>query len=429
MIDIQIIRNNPELVKENMKKKYQDDKLDLVDEVLELDVKFRKTKGQADDLRANRNKISKEIGNLYAQKKTGEAEEARKEVNQINDQLAQLEEDEKQLDAQITDRMMQIPQIMADNVPMGVDDTENVELEKFGEPIVPDYEIPHHIDIIESMEGINRDASRRISGAGFYFLQGDIARIHTAMFGYARDLMISKGFTYNIPPFLVRSEVVTGVMSFEEMENMMYKIEGEDLYMIGTSEHSMTAKFMDTITDEKDLPIKLTSYSPCFRKEVGAHGIEERGIYRVHQFEKQEMVAITKPEDSPKVYEEFWKATVEFFQDLDIPVRVLQICSGDMADLKVDSVDVEAWSPRRKEYFEVGSCSDLGSAQARRLNIRVRGEEGNYYPHTLNNTVVASPRGLIAFVENNLQEDGSIRIPEKLRPYLGGQEKVEAIKG
>ena len=427
MIDIQLIRDNPELVKENIKKKFQDEKLPLVDEVRELDLEFRKIKTEGDDLRADRNRLSDEIGKLYGQGKKDEAEKTREEVGEVNARLQEIEEEERRLEKEINERMMVIPQLMADTVPLGKDDSENVELDRYGEPVVPEWEVPHHIDIMESLNGINLDASRRTSGHGFYFLEGQVARIHTAMIGYARDFMIDKGYNYNIPPFMVRGSVVEGVMSFEEMNDMMYKIEGEDLYMIGTSEHSMTAKFMNQIIDEDLMPQKLTSYSPCFRKEVGSHGIEERGVYRVHQFEKQEMVIICKPEDSKKYYTELWQNTVEYFRNLEIPVRTFECCSGDLADLKVESLDVEAWSPRREEYFEVGSASDLGSAQARRLNIRLRGKDGNYFAHTLNNTVVATPRALIAFLENHYQEDGSIYIPEKLRPYLGGIEKIEPV--
>lgn len=428
MIDIQLIRDNPELVKENIRKKYQDEKLVLVDEVRDLDIEFRELKTEADDLRAQRNALSSEIGKLYGEGKKEEAEKAREEVGGVNEKLETVEQKERELEKEIHERMMEIPQIMADTVPLGKDDTENVEHDRYGEPVVPEWEIPHHIDIMEKFSGINLDASRRTSGHGFYFLQGQIARIHTAMISYARDFMMDRGYEYNIPPFMVRGAVVEGVMSFEEMHDMMYKIEGEDLYMIGTSEHSMTAKFMDMIIDEDEMPYKLTSYSPCFRKEVGSHGIEERGVYRVHQFEKQEMVIICKPEDSPKYYKEIWQNTVDYFRDLEIPVRTFECCSGDLADLKVESLDVEAWSPRREEYFEVGSASDLGAAQARRLNIRLRGKDGNYFAHTLNNTVVASPRALIAFVENHYQEDGTIYIPEKLRPYLGGIDKIEPVE-
>ncbi|MDD7463007.1 MAG: serine--tRNA ligase [Anaerococcus sp.] len=428
MLDIKFVRENPELVKENIKKKFQDEKLPLVDEVIEIDEKLREVKTEGDRLRSLRNKTSKQIGALMGQKKTEEAEEAKKEVGEINDKLAHLEEDTKNYAEELKKRMQVIPQMMADDVPLGKDDTENVELEKFGEPVVPDFEVPYHVDIMESFDGIDLDASRNTSGSGFYYLKGDIARLHSAILSYARDFMIDRGYTYYIPPFMIRSDVVTGVMSFEEMENMMYKIEGEDLYLIGTSEHSMIGKFINTITEEEKMPLKMTSYSPCFRKEVGAHGIEERGVYRIHQFEKQEMVIICKPEDSMEYYKELWQNTVDFFRSLDIPVRTLECCSGDLADLKVKSLDVEAWSPRQKKYFEVGSCSNLGDAQARRLGIRLRGEKGNYFAHTLNNTVVAPPRMLIAFLENLLQEDGSVRIPEPLQMYMGGKEKIVPVE-
>lgn len=428
MLDIKFVRENPELVKENIKKKFQDEKLPLVDEVIEIDEKLREVKTEGDRLRSLRNKTSKQIGALMGQKKIDEAEEAKKEVGEINDKLAHLEEDTKNYAEELKKRMQVIPQMMADDVPLGKDDTENVELEKFGEPVVPDFEVPYHVDIMESFDGIDLDASRNTSGSGFYYLRGDIARLHSAILSYARDFMIDRGYTYYIPPFMIRSDVVTGVMSFEEMENMMYKIEGEDLYLIGTSEHSMIGKFINTITEEEKMPLKMTSYSPCFRKEVGAHGIEERGVYRIHQFEKQEMVIICKPEDSMEYYKELWQNTVDFFRSLDIPVRTLECCSGDLADLKVKSLDVEAWSPRQKKYFEVGSCSNLGDAQARRLGIRLRGEKGNYFAHTLNNTVVAPPRMLIAFLENLLQEDGSVRISEPLQMYMGGKEKIVPVE-
>ena len=420
MLDIKFIRENPELVKENIRKKYQDEKLPLVDEVIEIDKELREVKTRGDELRSNRNASSKKIGALMAQKKKEEAEAAKLEVKKINEEVVDLENRQRELEENLKAKMMVIPQIMADTVPLGKDDTENVELEKFGEPLVPEYEVPYHIDIMEKFDGIDLDAARKTSGAGFYYLKGNIARLHSAILSYARDFMIGRGFTYYVPPFMIRSDVVTGVMSFSEMENMMYKIEGEDLYLIGTSEHSMIGKYIDTITEEESLPHALTSYSPCFRKEVGAHGIEERGVYRIHQFEKQEMVVICKPEDSEYWYDQLWNNTVDFFRSLDIPVRTLECCSGDLADLKVKSLDVEAWSPRQKKYFEVGSCSNLGDAQARRLNIRIKGENGNYLAHTLNNTVVAPPRMLIAFLENLLQEDGSIKIPEPLQPYMGG---------
>lgn len=428
MIDIRLIRENPELVKENIKKKFQDEKLELVDKVKALDEEFRAKKTKGDELRGEKNKISKEIGAYMAKGEKKEAEEVKEKVVKINQELADLEESENNLEKEIKDIMILIPQIIDESVPLGKDDTENVELEKFGEPIVPDFEIPHHIDIMESFLGVDLESSRNTSGHGFYFLQGEVARLHSAITSYARDFMIDRGYIYNIPPFLIRSDVVTGVMSFKEMEDMMYKIQGEDLYLIGTSEHSMIGKFINTINDEEDMPLKLTSYSPCFRKEVGAHGIEERGVYRVHQFEKQEMVVICKPEDSPHWYDDLWKNSVDFFRSLEIPVRTLECCSGDLADLKVKSLDVEAWSPRQQKYFEVGSCSNLGDAQARRLNIRLRGENGNYFAHTLNNTVVATPRALIAFLENMVQEDGSVKIPEVLRPYMGGKEKLEPKK-
>ena len=424
MIDIKLLRENPEFVKENIKKKFQDEKLVLVDEVLELDEKLRQYKTDGDKLRSERNKTSKEIGMLFGQGKKDEAEAAKAHVVEINDELVHIEEETARLNDEVKQRMQVIPQIIDDTVPIGKDDTENVEIEKFGEPVVPDYEVPYHIDIMETFDGIDLDSSRNTSGAGFYYLKGDIARLHSAILSYARDFMIDKGYTYFVPPFMIRSEVVTGVMSFAEMQDMMYKIEGEDLYLIGTSEHSMIGKFINTINEEDKMPLKMTSYSPCFRKEVGAHGIEERGVYRIHQFEKQEMVIICKPEDSKKFYDELWQNTVEFFRSLEIPVRTLECCSGDLADLKVKSCDVEAWSPRQGKYFEVGSCSNLGDAQARRLGIRLRGEDGNYFAHTLNNTVVAPPRMLIAFLENLLQEDGSVKIPEPLQMYMGGKDKI-----
>ena len=424
MIDIKLLRENPELVKENMRKKYQEEKLHLVDEVVELDEKVRAVKTEGDNLRAERNKVSKEIGALMGQGKKDLAEEAKAHVNEINDRLTHIEEETRQLGEEVKSRMQKIPQIIDQTVPLGKDDSENVENDKYGEPIVPDYEVPYHVDIMESFDGIELDAARETSGSGFYYLKGDIARLQSAILYYARDFMIDRGYTYYIPPFMIRSEVVTGVMSFEEMENMMYKIEGEDLYLIGTSEHSMIGKFINTINEEDDMPLKMTSYSPCFRKEVGAHGIEERGVYRIHQFEKQEMVIICKPEDSMKFYDELWNNTVDFFRSLEIPVRTLECCSGDLADLKVKSCDVEAWSPRQQKYFEVGSCSNLGDAQARRLGIRLRGENGTYFAHTLNNTVVAPPRMLIAFLENLLQEDGTVKIPEPLRMYMGGKDKL-----
>lgn len=428
MIDIRLIRENPELVKENIKKKFQDEKLELVDKVKALDEEFRAKKTKGDELRGEKNKISKEIGAYMAKGEKDKAEEVKEKVVKINQELADLEESENNLEKEIKDIMILIPQIIDESVPLGKDDTENVEIEKFGDPVVPDFDVPHHIEIMESLLGVDLDSSRNTSGHGFYFLQGDVARLHSAITSYARDFMIDRGYNYTIPPFLIRSDVVTGVMSFKEMEDMMYKIQGEDLYLIGTSEHSMIGKFINTINDEEDMPLKLTSYSPCFRKEVGAHGIEERGVYRVHQFEKQEMVVICKPEDSPHWYDDLWKNSVDFFRSLEIPVRTLECCSGDLADLKVKSLDVEAWSPRQQKYFEVGSCSNLGDAQARRLNIRLRGENGNYFAHTLNNTVVATPRALIAFLENMVQEDGSVKIPEVLRPYMGGKEKLEPKK-
>ena len=423
MLDIKLIRTNPELVKENMKKKFQHEKLVLVDEVIEMDQKFRETKAKCDDLRSQRNSISKAIGGMMARGEKQEAEKAKAQVTAMAEELAELEALEEKLTAQIRERMLVIPNIIDDSVPLGKDDSENVEVERFGEPVVPDFEVPYHVDIMESLSGIDLDSARKTSGNGFYYLCGDVARLHSAILSYARDFMIDKGFVDYIPPFMIRSNVVTGVMSFTEMENMMYKIEGEDLYLIGTSEHSMIGKFIDTILEEETLPQTLTSYSPCFRKEVGAHGIEERGVYRIHQFEKQEMIVVCKPEDSPYWFEQLYQNTVEFFRSLDIPVRTLECCSGDLADLKVKSIDVEAWSPRQKKYFEVGSCSNLGDAQARRLGIRVRNKEkGNYFAHTLNNTVVAPPRMLIAFLENNLNADGTVSIPKPLQPYMGGKE-------
>ena len=424
MLDMKFVRENPEIVKENIRKKFQDEKLPLVDEVIEYDRQFRDCKTRADSLRADRNRISKQIGGLMAKGMREEAEQTKQKVAEIAKELAELEEKETALQEEVHKRMMVIPNIIADTVPIGKDDSENVELERFGEPVVPDFEIPYHVDIMESFSGIDLDSARKTSGNGFYYLRGDIARLHSAILSYARDFMIDRGFTYYVPPFMIRGAVVNGVMSFSEMENMMYKIEGEDLYLIGTSEHSMIGKFIDTILPESDLPQTLTSYSPCFRKEVGAHGIEERGVYRIHQFEKQEMVVVCKPEESDKWYDVLWNNTVDFFRSLDIPVRTLECCSGDLADLKVKSLDVEAWSPRQQKYFEVGSCSNLGDAQARRLGIRVKGENGNYYAHTLNNTVVAPPRMLIAFLENNLCADGTVKIPEPLRMYMGGKDKL-----
>lgn len=428
MLDIKFLRENPDVVKENIKKKFQDRKLVLVDEVIELDVNMRKAKQEADSLRANRNKISKQIGALMAQGKKDEAEQTKQLVKEQGERLAQLEEQEKQLAEEINKRMMVIPNIIDPSVPIGKDDSENVEITRYGEPFVPDFEVPYHTDIMEKLNGIDLDSARKVAGNGFYYLMGDVARLHSAVISYARDFMINKGFTYCVPPFMIRSNVVTGVMSFDEMDAMMYKIEGEDLYLIGTSEHSMIGKFIDTINKEEELPYTLTSYSPCFRKEKGAHGIEERGVYRIHQFEKQEMIVVCKPEDSMAWFDKLWSYTVELFRSLDIPVRTLECCSGDLADLKVKSIDVEAWSPRQKKYFEVGSCSNLGDAQARRLKIRVNGENGKYFAHTLNNTVVAPPRMLIAFLENNLNEDGSIRIPTALRPYMGGEELMTPKK-
>lgn len=425
MLDIKFLRSNPDIVKENIKKKFQFEKIELVDKVIELDKEYRDAKNRADELRGQRNSISKQIGMFMAKGQKDDAENAKQQVKDINSELEALEVKETELEAEVRKIMLVIPNIIDDSVPIGKDDSENVEIEKFGEPFVPDYEIPYHVDIMESLNGIDLDAARKTSGNGFYYLSGDIARLHSAILSYARDFMIDRGFTYYIPPFMIRSEVVTGVMSFAEMENMMYKIEGEDLYLIGTSEHSMIGKFIDTIIPEDELPKTLTSYSPCFRKEVGAHGIEERGVYRIHQFEKQEMIVVCKPEDSKAWYDRLWQNSVDFFRSLDIPVRTLECCSGDLADLKVKSCDVEAWSPRQKKYFEVGSCSNLGDAQARRLGIRIKGKDGNYFAHTLNNTVVAPPRMLIAFLENNLNEDGSVNIPEPLRMYMGGKSKIE----
>ena len=424
MIDINLIRENKELVKENIKKKFQSEKLPLVDEIEEKDKKFRQVKSQADDLRCERNNISSKIGEYVRTKEMDKVEECKKRVNEINTQIASLTVDEERLQNEIHEKMLLIPNIIDPSVPIGKDDSENVELEKFGEPVVPNYEIPHHADIMERLSGLDKESAGRTSGEGFYYLTGDIARIHSAMLSYARDFMIDKGFTYTIPPFMIHSSVVEGVMSFPEIEAMMYKIEGEDLYLIGTSEHSMIGRYLGQIVDEKSLPIALTSYSPCFRKEGGAHGIEEKGVYRVHQFEKQEMIVLCKPEDSWNWYDKMWKATVELFRNLDIPVRTIECCSGDLADLKVKSCDIEAWSPRQQKYFEVGSCSNLSDAQARRLSIRTKGENGTYFVHTLNNTVLASPRALIAFVENNYNEDGSINIPKVLQPYMGGKDKV-----
>ncbi len=425
MIDIKFLRENPEVVKENIKKKFQDHKLPLVDEVIVLDAEARKTQQEADNLRAERNKLSKQIGALMAQGKKEEAEEVKKQVSAQGAKLEALEVQEKELNEKVTKIMMTIPNIIDPSVPIGKNDEENVEVQKYGEPLVPDFDIPYHTEIMEKLKGIDLDSARKVAGNGFYYLMGDSARLHSAVISYARDFMIDRGFTYCIPPFMIRSNVVTGVMSFDEMEAMMYKIEGEDLFLIGTSEHSMIGKFIDTIIPEAELPHTLTSYSPCFRKEKGAHGLEERGVYRIHQFEKQEMIVVCKPEESPMWFDKLWQNTVDLFRTLDIPVRTLECCSGDLADLKVKSIDVEAWSPRQKKYFEVGSCSNLGDAQARRLKIRVNGEDGKYFAHTLNNTVVAPPRMLIAFLENNLCEDGSIKIPEALRPYMGGKAKIE----
>ena len=425
MLDIKFLRANPDIVKENIKKKFQDQKLPLVDKVIELDAQYRDAKAKGDALRAKRNTVSKQIGALMGQGKREEAEEAKKQVAEIAGELERLSALEPELEAKIREIMLVIPNIIDPSVPIGKDDSENVEIQRYGEPAVPDFEIPYHVDIMESLNGIDLDSARRTSGNGFYYLCGDIARLHSSILSYARDFMIDRGFTYYIPPFMIRSNVVNGVMSFAEMENMMYKIEGEDLYLIGTSEHSMIGKFIDTFIDEDKLPQTLTSYSPCFRKEVGAHGIEERGVYRIHQFEKQEMIVVCKPEDSPMWFDRLWQNSVDFFRSLDIPVRTLECCSGDLADLKVKSLDVEAWSPRQKKYFEVGSCSNLGDAQARRLNIKIKGKDGNYLAHTLNNTVVAPPRMLIAFLENNLRKDGSVAIPAPLRPYMGGKEAIK----
>ena len=426
MLDLRFVRENPEIVKQNIRNKFQDAKLPLVDEVIELDEENRKVKKEADDLRASRNKISKQIGALMGQGKKEEAEEVKKQVTAASDHLAELEEKEKDLEERIKKIMMTIPNIIDPSVPIGKDDSENVEVQKYGDPVVPDFEIPYHTEIMEKSNGIDLDSARRVAGNGFYYLMGDIARLHSAVIAYARDFMIDRGFTYCVPPFMIRSDVVTGVMSFAEMDAMMYKIEGEDLYLIGTSEHSMIGKFIDQIIPEEELPKTLTSYSPCFRKEKGAHGIEERGVYRIHQFEKQEMIVVCKPEESKMWFDKLWQNTVDLFRSMDIPVRTLECCSGDLADLKVKSVDVEAWSPRQKKYFEVGSCSNLGDAQARRLRIRVNGPDGKkYFAHTLNNTVVAPPRMLIAFLENNLQADGSVRIPEVLRPYMGGKTEIK----
>lgn len=424
MLDIKFVRENPDLVKENMKKKFQDAKIPLVNEVLQEDKELRQTQQHADDLRGQRKTISKQIGALMGQGKKEEAEEVKQKVASIAQELEALEEKEDKLRESVKQKMMMIPNMIDESVPIGKDDSENVELEKFGEPVVPDFEIPYHTEIMERLNGIDLDSARKVAGNGFYYLMGDVARLHSAILSYARDFMINKGFTYCIPPYMIRSAVVDGVMSFAEMEGMMYKIEGEDLYLIGTSEHSMIGKFIDTILKEDSLPQILTSYSPCFRKEKGAHGIEERGVYRIHQFEKQEMIVVCKPEESKEWFDKLWKNTVDLFRSLDIPVRTLECCSGDLADLKVKSIDVEAWSPRQKKYFEVGSCSNLGDAQARRLKIRVNGEKGKYFAHTLNNTVVAPPRMLISFLENNLNEDGSINIPEALRPYMGGKEVI-----
>ena len=425
MLDLKFVRENPDVVKQNIKNKFQDEKLSLVDEVIELDVESRKIQHEADTLRANRNSISKQIGGLMAQGKREEAEALKKEVNEQSGRLSDLQAKETELEEKIRNIMLVLPNIIDPSVPIGKDDSQNVEVERYGEPVVPEFEIPYHTDIMEKLNGIDLDSARKVAGNGFYYLMGDIARLQSAILSYARDFMIDKGFTYCIPPFMIRSDVVTGVMSFSEMEAMMYKIEGEDLYLIGTSEHSMIGKFIDTILKEESLPQTYTSYSPCFRKEKGAHGIEERGIYRIHQFEKQEMIVVCKPEESKEWFDKLWQNTVELFRSLDIPVRTLECCSGDLADLKVKSIDVEAWSPRQKKYFEVGSCSNLGDAQARRLKIRVNGKDGKYFAHTLNNTVVAPPRMLIAFLENNLNEDGSVNIPEKLRPYMGGKEIIK----
>ena len=429
MLDIKFVRENPEIVKQNIRNKFQEKKLHLVDEVIELDKKNREIKQEVEALRASRNKLSKEIGALMAQKKKEEAEEVKKQVASQADRMNELSEEEKKVEEEIRTRMMVIPNIIDPSVPIGKDDSENVEIQKYGEPVVPDFEVPYHTEIMEKFDGIDLDSARKVAGNGFYYLMGDIARLHSAVIAYARDFMINRGFTYCVPPFMIRSNVVTGVMSFEEMDAMMYKIEGEDLYLIGTSEHSMIGKFIDTIIPEEELPKTLTSYSPCFRKEKGAHGIEERGVYRIHQFEKQEMIVVCKPEESKMWFDKLWQNTVDLFRSLDVPVRTLECCSGDLADLKVKSLDVEAWSPRQKKYFEVGICSNLGDAQARRLKIRVNGPDGKkYLAHTLNNTVVAPPRMLIAFLENNLNADGSVNIPEALRPYMGGMEKIEVKK-
>ena len=424
MLDIKFVRNNPDVVKQNIKNKFQDEKLPLVDEVIELDKRNREIKQEVEALRAEKNKASKEIGAMMAQKKIEEAEALKKKVAESNGRINELSEEEKEVEEKLKKHMMIIPNIIDPSVPIGKDDSENVEVERFGEPVVPDFEVPYHTDIMESFNGIDLDAARRVAGNGFYYLMGDIARLHSAVISYARDFMINRGFTYCVPPFMIRSNVVTGVMSFAEMDAMMYKIEGEDLYLIGTSEHSMIGKFIGQTLEKDQVPQTLTSYSPCFRKEKGAHGIEERGVYRIHQFEKQEMIVVCEPEESKEWYDKLWKNTVDLFRSMDIPVRTLECCSGDLADLKVKSVDVEAWSPRQQKYFEVGSCSNLGDAQARRLGIRIKGENGSYFAHTLNNTVVAPPRMLIAFLENNLQADGSVRIPEVLQPYMGGNKEI-----
>ena len=424
MLDIKFVRNNPDVVKQNIKNKFQDEKLPLVDEVIELDKRNREIKQEVEALRAEKNKASKEIGAMMAQKKIEEAEVLKKKVAESNGRINELSEEEKEVEDKLKKNMMIIPNIIDPSVPIGKDDSENVEVERFGEPVVPDFEVPYHTEIMESFNGIDLDAARRVAGNGFYYLMGDIARLHSAVISYARDFMINRGFTYCVPPFMIRSNVVTGVMSFAEMDAMMYKIEGEDLYLIGTSEHSMIGKFIGQTLEKDQVPQTLTSYSPCFRKEKGAHGIEERGVYRIHQFEKQEMIVVCEPEESKEWYEKLWKNTVDLFRSMDIPVRTLECCSGDLADLKVKSVDVEAWSPRQQKYFEVGSCSNLGDAQARRLGIRIKGENGSYFAHTLNNTVVAPPRMLIAFLENNLQADGSVRIPEVLQPYMGGNKEI-----
>ena len=428
MIDIKFLRENPDAVKENIKKKFQDDKLPLVDEVIELDAKRRACQQEVDELMANKNKISKQIGALMAQGKKDEAEAVKKEIADEGAKITELDKQQAELEEKVTKIMMTIPNIIDPSVPIGKDDSENVEVQRYGEPVVPDFEVPYHTDIMERFNGVDFESAGRVAGNGFYYLMGDIARLHSAVISYARDFMIDRGFTYCVPPFMIRSNVVTGVMSFAEMDAMMYKIEGEDLYLIGTSEHSMIGKFIDQIVPEENLPYTLTSYSPCFRKEKGAHGIEERGVYRIHQFEKQEMIVVCKPEDSPMWFDKLWQNTVDLFRSMDIPVRTLECCSGDLADLKVKSVDVEAWSPRQKKYFEVGSCSNLGDAQARRLKIRVNGKDGKYLAHTLNNTVVAPPRMLIAFLENNLNADGSVNIPEALRPYMGGKDKMIPVK-